>query len=119
MFNKLLKSKIHRAVVTAADLHYEGSITIDAGLLTASDIREYELVQVVDIESGARFETYVIKGEAGSGVIQINGAAARLVSIGDHVIIMAYAYVEIPLPDDWQPKIVLVDENNKVKKDRN
>jgi aspartate 1-decarboxylase len=116
MYRKMLKAKIHRAVVTHADLQYEGSITIDANLLDASGIREFELVQVVDVENGARLETYVMTGEPGSGVIQMNGAAARLVGVGDHVIIMAYVLVAEPLPEDWRPAIILVGENNKIKK---
>jgi aspartate 1-decarboxylase len=115
MYRTLLKAKIHRAVVTSADLHYEGSITIDAALLEASGIREYERVQVVDIENGARFETYVIAGEPGSGTIQLNGAAARLVNVGDRIIIMSYALVPEPLPTEWQPKILLLDEDNRIK----
>jgi aspartate 1-decarboxylase len=115
MYRTLLKAKIHRAVVTDANLDYEGSITIDADLLEAAGIREYELVHVVDIENGARLETYVITGEPGSGTIQLNGAAARLVNIGDHVIIMSYAQVPEPLPETWQPKIILVDENNRIR----
>lgn len=114
MFHKLLKAKIHRAVITDANVNYAGSISIDQDLLDASGIREYEHVQVVDVETGARLETYVMRGEPGSGVIQMNGAAARLVGVGDHVIIMAYTYVEDPLPDEWHPKIVLVDEHNKI-----
>ena len=100
------------------DLHgiYNKSITIDADLLEASGIREFELVHVVDIENGSRLETYVIEGEPGSGVIQINGAAARLVGVGDHVIIMAYTQVEEPLPDEWNPVIILVDDNNRIVK---
>ena len=114
MYRTLLRSKIHRAVVTAADLHYQGSLSIDGDLLEASGIREYELVQVVNIENGARLETYTICGPRGSGIIQLNGAAARLAAVGDHVIIMAYAQVEEPLPDEWFPTIVHVDENNHV-----
>ncbi|MCD7709727.1 MAG: aspartate 1-decarboxylase, partial [Clostridiales bacterium] len=87
----MLKGKIHRAVVRQADLNYVGSITVDADLLEAAGILEYEYVQVVDIENGNRFETYTIAGEAGSGMICLNGAAARQAAVGDHVIIMAYA----------------------------
>lgn len=115
IFRTLLKSKIHRAVVTSADLHYEGSLTIDADLLAAAGMREFEWVQVVDIENGARLDTYLIAGEAGSGVVQPNGAAARLVYPGDHLIIMAFAQVAEPLPPDWKPTIVLVDEDNHVR----
>lgn len=87
----LLKAKIHRAVVTQADLNYVGSVTIDSTLLQESGILEYEKVQIVDIENGNRFETYTIAGEPGSGIICLNGAAAKCVSVGDKVIIMAYA----------------------------
>ncbi len=115
MYRKLLKSKLHRAVVTGADLHYEGSITIDTNLLDAAGMRAYELVHVVDIDNGSRLETYTIPGEAGSGVVQLNGAAARLVNVGDRVIIMSYAMVEEPLPEDWEPTIILLNEENKIK----
>jgi aspartate 1-decarboxylase len=115
MFRTLLKAKIHRAVVTQPDLHYEGSITIDADLLKASGILPYERVQVVDVENGARMETYVIVGPAGSGVIQMNGPAARLVNVGDHTIIMAYAQAAEPVPDDWEPTVVLIGAGNQVK----
>jgi aspartate 1-decarboxylase len=118
MFRTLLNAKIHRAVVTSADLNYEGSLTVDLDLLEAAGIREFELVQVVDVENGSRLETYAIAGPAGSGIIQANGAAARLVQPGDHVIIMTYALVHDPLPDDWAPKIVLVDEKNRVREIR-
>ena len=114
MYRTLLRSKIHRAVVTAADLNYQGSLTIDSELLKAGCIREFEMVQVVNIENGARLETYTIAGEAGSGIIQLNGAAARLAAVGDHVIIMTYAQVPEPLPDEWRPTIVHVDENNRI-----
>ena len=114
MYRTLLRSKIHRAVVTAADLNYQGSLTVDAALLTASGIREYEQVHVVNIENGARLETYTIAGPEGSGIIQLNGAAARLAALGDHVIIMAYAQVPEPLPDEWSPTIVHVDAHNQI-----
>lgn len=113
-FRTLLKSKIHRAVVTGADLHYEGSLTVDADLLAAAGLHEFELVQVVNVENGARLDTYLIAGDPGSGVVQPNGAAARLVYPGDHLIIMAFAQVPEPIPADWQPTIVLVDEHNRV-----
>ena len=100
MYRTFLFAKIHRATVTAANVHYVGSITIDCELLPASGIRPYERVQVVDVDNGERLETYAIAGPAGSGAIELNGAAARLVSIGDKVIIMAYAQVAEPLPDD-------------------
>lgn len=113
-YRTLLRSKIHRAVVTAANIHYQGSLSIDVDLLKASCIREYELVQVVNIENGTRLETYVIAGPPGSGLIQLNGAAARLAAIGDHIIIMAYAQVAEPLPDDWSPIIVHVNKKNQI-----
>ena len=115
MYRTLLNAKIHRAVVTHADLNYEGSLTVDAALLERAGIREFELVQVVDVENGARLETYIISGLAGSGIIQANGAAARLMAPGDHIIIMAYAQVEEPLPTEWLPTIVLVDEHNRIR----
>ena len=114
MIRFLLRSKIHRATVTAADLDYEGSISIDRELMEAVDIVEHEQVHVVDITNGARLETYVIAAPAGSGEIQINGAAAHLVHPGDLVIIMAYGGV----PDDrlaqHAPRIALVDERNRI-----
>jgi aspartate 1-decarboxylase len=114
VFRTFLRAKIHRAVVTAADLHYNGSLTVDQALLDAAGMREYEMVQVVNVENGARFETYLIAGEPGSGVVQVNGAAARLAAVGDHVIVMAYAQVAEPLPEQWDPKIVLVDDRNRI-----
>lgn len=118
MYRTLLNAKIHRAVMTSADLNYEGSLTVDTTLLEAAGIREFELVQVVDVESGTRFETYVIAGAADSGIIQANGAAARLVQPGDHVIIMSFVQVAEPLPASWLPKIVLVDEQNHIRETR-
>ncbi len=113
MFN-MLKSKIHRAVVTQADLNYVGSITIDTELMNASGIREYEKVLVVDVENGNRIETYAIEGEKGSNIICMNGAAARCVMPGDHVIIMSFAMVDEQNCSDYKPKVVFVDENNKI-----
>jgi len=110
----LLKSKIHRATVTDADLHYVGSITIDEDLLKASDILPYEKVQVVDIDNGNRLETYAIPGPAGQGDICLNGAAARLVSPGDKVIIMSYVDVTEPVPQPWEPIVIHVDRNNRM-----
>jgi len=115
MYRKLLRSKIHRATVTDSNLAYEGSITIDMDLLTRANMVEYELVQVVNIDNGARFETYIIAGEAGSGKIEINGAAARLVHPGDKIIAMAYSMVAEDELLDWTPTIILVDDNNLVK----
>ena len=114
MFRTLLKSKIHRAVVTSADLNYEGSLSVDSALLQAAGMHEFELVQVVDVENGARLETYLIAALAGSRVIQPNGAAARLLYPGDHIIIMAFVQVPEPLPEKWTPTIVLVDEQNRL-----
>jgi len=106
----LLKSKIHRATVTGSDLNYVGSITIDADLLALADIVEHEQVHVVDVNNGARFETYTIAGEPGSGVMQINGAAARLVHTGDVVIVMSYADYEAAEVLCHEPIVVHLDE---------
>lgn len=110
----MLKSKIHRAVVTQADLDYVGSVTIDTSLLEEAGILEYEKVQIVDINNGNRFETYTIAGERGSGIICLNGAAAKCVEVGDKVIIMAYATMT---PDEAQhhtPAVLFVDEENRL-----
>jgi len=100
--------------VTSADINYEGSLTVDSTLLEAAGMHAFELVQVVDIENGARLETYLIAGEPDSGIIQPNGAAARLLSPGDHIIIMNYIQVPEPLPEKWLPTIVLVNEQNQI-----
>ncbi|MGE3804849.1 MAG: aspartate 1-decarboxylase [Gemmataceae bacterium] len=113
MKRTLLKSKIHRATVTDANLDYEGSITIDRDLLQAADIVEFEQVQVYDVTNGNRLTTYAMVGEAGSGVICLNGAAAHLVHPGDLVIIASYAEYEETERRSHQPKIVLVDERNR------
>ncbi|GAB4469170.1 MAG: aspartate 1-decarboxylase [Anaerolineae bacterium] len=110
----LLKSKLHQARVTGADLNYVGSITIDRDLMEAAGIYNYEKVLVVDIENGERFETYTIAGERGSGTIQLNGAAARLVCVGDRVIIMAFAVIDAPPPDGWHPRVLVLDAHNRV-----
>ena len=110
----MLKSKIHRATVTECDLHYVGSITIDPDLLEAADILEHEQVAVVDVNNGARFETYTIAGERGSGVIGINGAAARLVAPGDLVILIAYGQMETAEAREHEPSVVFVDAENNV-----
>lgn len=110
----ILKSKIHRAVVTQADLDYVGSITIDEKLMEASGIIEYEKVLIADIDNGQRFETYVIAGEAGSGIICLNGAAAKCVNKGDKVIIMSFAQINTEELKSHKPKVVFVDENNCV-----
>jgi aspartate 1-decarboxylase len=114
MYRTFLFAKIHRATVTAANVHYVGSITIDCELLAASGIRPYERVQVVDVDNGERLETYAIAGPAGSGAIELNGAAARLVPVGDKVIIMAYAMVAEPLPETWSPVVLIMGEGNRV-----
>ena len=111
----MLKSKIHRATVTEAELDYVGSITVDIELLEKSGIMEYEKVQVVDINNGNRLETYTIAGERGSGIICLNGAAARCVSKNDKVIIMAYAQMSEEEAKAFRPRVVFVDENNKIK----
>lgn len=111
----LMRAKIHRATVTMADLHYEGSISIDTDLLDASGILLHEKVDVLNINNGQRFTTYVIAAEAGSGAIQVNGAAARLVQQGDPVIIICYASMSEEEARKFQPKVVLVDGNNRVK----
>ena len=110
----LLKAKIHRAVVTQADLDYLGSVTIDANLLRESGILEYEKVQIVDINNGNRFETYTIAGEEGSGIICLNGAAAKCVSVGDKVIIMAYANMSPEEAASHKPTVLFVDEKNNI-----
>jgi aspartate 1-decarboxylase len=110
----LLNGKIHRATVTQADLHYVGSLTIDADLMTAADIREGERVQVVDITNGARLETYAIAGPAGSGVIGVNGAAAQLVHPGDLVIVITYAVLDESELAVHSPRVVHVDEANRI-----
>jgi aspartate 1-decarboxylase len=107
----MLKSKIHRATITDCDLHYVGSVTIDPDLMGAADILEHEQVHVLDIDNGARFETYAIAGVRGSGVIQINGAAARLVQRGDTVIVLSYAHYDQAELERYQPRVVHVEAN--------
>lgn len=116
MYLKMLKGKIHRAVVKQAELNYVGSITVDPELMEAAGILEYENVQIVDVENGNRFETYTIAGEPGSGMICLNGAAARQVLTGDHVIIMAYAQMTPEEAREFRPQVVFVDEENKIQK---
>lgn len=112
---EMLKGKIHRATVVQAELNYVGSITVDQDLLDASGILEYEKVQIVDIDNGSRFETYTISGERGSGMICLNGAAARCVSTGDKIIIMSYAQMTPEeIKNDYHPTVVFVDEKNKI-----
>lgn len=113
---EMLEGKIHRATVTEANLDYVGSITVDLSLLEEAGIREYQKVQVVDVNNGNRIETYTIAGEKDSGVICLNGAAARLFSTGDKVIIMAYASYSEDELKDYKPKVVFVDDDNKITK---
>lgn len=112
MQRQMLKSKIHRATVTDCDLHYVGSITIDEDLLEQANILENELVHVLDIDNGQRFETYTIAGARGSGMVQVNGAAARLVAKGDKVIVVTYATYDESELEDYRPVVVHVDEDN-------
>lgn len=112
----MLKGKIHRAVVKQAELNYVGSITVDPELMEAAGIYEYELVQIVDVENGNRFETYTIAGEPGSGMICLNGAAARQVQVGDHVIIMCYCQMSPEEVKEHKSKVVFVDDENKIAK---
>lgn len=110
---EMLKGKIHRATVVQAELDYVGSITVDEDLMDAAGLIEYEKVQIVDVNNGNRFETYVIAGECGSGMICLNGAAARCVTVGDRIIIMAYAQMTPDEAKAHKPTVVFVDENNK------
>ncbi len=114
MLRTMLKSKIHRATVTDCDLHYVGSITIDRDLLEAADILPQEQVAVVDVDNGARFETYTIAGERGGGEIKLNGAAARLVARGDRIIVISYASFTRDELDLYVPHVVHVDEHNRI-----
>jgi aspartate 1-decarboxylase len=114
MLRTMMKSKIHRATVTQADLHYVGSVTVDEDLLDAADLLAGEMVHIVDVTNGARLETYTIAGPRGSGVIGINGAAAHLVHPGDIVILIAYAQMETAEAKTFEPAVVFVDSQNKV-----
>jgi aspartate 1-decarboxylase len=114
MFRTMFKSKIHRATVTQADLHYVGSVTIDRDLMDAADLLPGEQVHIVDIDNGVRLETYVIEGERGTGVIGVNGAAARLVQPGDLVIIISYAAMSDADARGFEPRVVHVDRANKM-----
>lgn len=116
MILTMLKGKIHRATVTQAELDYVGSITVDTALMEASGIQEYEQVQIVDVNNGQRFETYVIAGERGSGMICLNGAAARMVQPGDKVIIMCYAGMTPEEAKENAPRVVFVDEENQIQR---
>ena len=113
MRRRMMKSKIHRATVTDADLHYVGSITIDRDLMDLANLLEFEQVAVVDVDNGARLETYVIEGERGSGSICLNGAAARLVAPGDRVIVISYADYEDAELETYEPAVVHVDRSNQ------
>lgn len=113
MVIEMLKGKIHRATVTQAELDYVGSITVDEDLLDISGIREYEKVQIVDVNNGSRFETYTIAGERGSGMICLNGAAARCVSVGDKIILMAFAQMTPEEAEEFRPTVVFVDGQNR------
>ena len=111
---QVLKSKIHRAKVTQAELHYVGSITLDEDLMEASNLIENELVQVLNISNGERFETYVIKGERGSGTVCLNGPAARKVQVGDLVIVVSYAVMDFEEAKSFKPALVFPDHNNRL-----
>lgn len=114
MFVTMMKSKIHRATITESDLNYVGSITIDENIMKAVNILENEKVQIVNNHNGARFETYVIKGEAGSGQICVNGAAARLVQPGDTIIIIAYAMMEAEEAKEFKPQVAIMNAENQI-----
>jgi aspartate 1-decarboxylase len=114
MLRTMLKSKIHRATVTQCDLHYVGSLTLDRDLMDAADLLPGELIHIVDVNNGARLETYVIEGERGTGVVGINGAAARLVHTGDTVIIISYGVVTEEEARDRKPQVVFVDGTNRI-----
>ena len=111
MLRQMMKSKIHRATVTDCDLHYVGSITVDPDLLEAADILPHELVHVVDVDNGARFETYTIEGTRGSGEMKVNGAAARLVHRGDTIIVISYAQYDREELDTYEPRVVHVEKH--------
>jgi aspartate 1-decarboxylase len=116
MNRTMFRSKIHKATVTMAELYYEGSITVDKELLEAADILPFEKVQVVNLNTGSRLETYTLEGPAGSGMICLNGPAARLGTVGDEVIIITYTTMSDEDAKKHKPKIILVDKNNKVSK---
>jgi aspartate 1-decarboxylase len=116
MTREMFRSKIHRATVTMSELYYEGSITIDKELLNAADILPYEKVQVVNVNNGSRLDTYTMEGPAGSGMVCLNGPAARLGAVGDEVIIIAYSPMADNEAKNHKPKILLVDKKNKISK---
>ena len=113
---EVLKSKLHRVTVTAADLEYEGSLSLDTDLMAAAGLFESEKVAVANLRNGERFETYLIRGEKGSGEVMVNGAAARLASPGDELIVMAYGHIGIEQAEKHRPKVVLVDKENRILK---
>jgi aspartate 1-decarboxylase len=115
MLRTVCKSKLHGATVTEANVHYTGSITLDAHLMKAADLVPYEQVHVVDVDNGARIVTYCIEGPAGSGTVCVNGAAARLISAGDHIIVISYAQVTQAELEGLSPKIVLLDQQNRIR----
>jgi aspartate 1-decarboxylase len=114
MKRTLLNTKLHRATVTGADLHYIGSVSIDAQLMKDSNILPFEKVQVVNVNNGCRWETYAIEAEPGSGAVQMNGGGARLANVGDIVIIMTYVEIEEPIPASWKPRLVMLNEKNQI-----
>jgi aspartate 1-decarboxylase len=114
MIRTVLSGKIHRCRVTFADLNYVGSITLDPLLMQAANMVPFERVQVVNVTNGNRWETYAITGNPGDGGIQVNGGGARLVSIGDILIVMSYVQIADPIPADWQPRVVMVDARNRI-----
>lgn len=114
MRRQLCKSKIHGATITEANLYYEGSVTLDMDLVDAADLVAYERVQVVNINNGSRLESYILPGERGSGVLALNGAAARQGQVGDRVILISYAHYEESEIDGHEPRVVFVDENNRI-----
>ena len=114
MLVSMVRSKLHHARVTDANIEYVGSITIDTDLLDAAKMVPYEQVLVVDVDNGARFETYIIPGEAGSGTIRVNGAAAHLVRLGDRLIVLAFGLVEYPPPAAWMPQVVVLNRDNAI-----
>jgi len=116
MIREMLRAKIHRATVTQTDLEYEGSLTLDRELMAAADLRPFERIDVYDCDNGSRLSTYVIPGEPGSGVVCLNGAAARLVTKGDRVIIAAYAALDESEIEDHRPTVLLVDAKNRIKR---
>lgn len=119
MLRYFLKSKIHQATITQAELYYEGSLTIDEDLMDSASMLEYEKVSVVNINNGERFETYIIKGERGSGTICLNGAAARKGAVGDRIIIMTYCSLSDDEIEGFEPKVIMVDKKNQIKQIHN